>query len=71
MSRGGKIALALALGAVVFVGVVVTVSAGFHGLVIYAFFALFALATVALAGFGGEGIQEWSRSRFKDRPGSR
>jgi len=66
MSRGAKITLGLGLSAVVGLGVAVTVADGFHGLVIYAFFVVFALATTVLGGFGGPLIESWSRSRFKD-----
>ena len=69
MSRSAKIALAFGLSAVLGIGIAVTVSSGFHGLVIYTFFAFFALATAFLGGFGGGRIQEWSSNRFKDPQG--
>jgi hypothetical protein len=71
MSRGGKVALGLGLSVVIAIGVAVTVSSGFHGLVIYVFFASIALAATFLAGFGGPWIEEWSRDRFKEPRGRR
>jgi hypothetical protein len=71
MSRAARILLGIPLAAVVAIGVVVAVSSGFHGLVIYAFFASLAIAVAFLVAYGSGGIEEWSRSRFRDRPGSR
>ena len=66
MTRQAKIALGVGLAVVVALGIVVTASSGFHGLVIYTFLALLALSTVFLTGFGGSFIKDWSRSRFTD-----
>src|SRR5262245_26024317 len=69
MSRGVKVALGIPLAVVVAVGVAVAVSSGFHGVVIYSYFAATALGVAFLVARGGW-IEEWSRSRFWNRPGS-
>ena len=71
MNRAAWILLGFPLAAVVAIGVVVAVTSGFHGVVIYAFFASVAIAVVVLVAYGSGGIEELSRSRFRDRPGSR